>query len=449
VMHILELEKPAGVILTLGGQTPLKLAHRLQTNGVPLLGTPVEAIDRAEDRDRFGELLEELDIRAPEHGSARSIGQAVSVAERIGYPVMVRPSYVLGGRAMRVIYDRESLLQYFDEAARVEPEHPVLIDRFLEDAVEFDVDAICDGRRVVIGGIMQHIEEAGIHSGDSFAVLPPYRVTPIELDVMRDATERLALALGVVGLVNVQFAILDGEVYVLEVNPRASRTVPFLEKATGLPMVEIATRCMLGQSLDDQGIEEPGALARVFVKGPVFPFRRFPQSDRLLGPEMKSTGEVMGIGATFGEAFAKAQLATGIALPTAGRAFLSVNDRDKRALLPIARDLARQGFTLLATGGTQRFLVQHGIEAQWVAKVNEATPDIAQRIHDGDVQLVVNTTLGKQSHYDEVAIRRAATMADVPCITTLSGARAAVDGIRSLGRGPSHPSALQDLHQRS
>ena len=446
VMHILELEKPEGVILTLGGQTPLKLAHRLQHNQVPLIGTPVEAIDRAEDRDRFGALCDKLGIATPANGSARSIDEAKRVAAEVGYPVMVRPSYVLGGRGMRAVDDEASLLQYFEEAARVEPEHPVLIDRFLEDAVEFDVDAVCDGTRVLIGGIMQHIEEAGVHSGDSFAVLPPYRCTPLDLDTMRSITEDLALELGVIGLINVQFAFYQGRMYVLEVNPRASRTVPFLEKATGVPLVEIATRCMLGQSLDDQGVGDAPPLQRIFVKGPVFPFRRFPDSDRLLGPEMKSTGEVMGVGRTFGEAFAKAQLATGIALPTEGCAFLSVNDGDKRALLPIARDLVKLGFALLATSGTQRFLDGHGIEAARIAKVGEGEPDIAHEIHEGRVHLVVNTTLGEKSRYDEVAIRKAATLSDVPCITTMSGARAAVDGIRWLRSESAGIDALQDLH---
>jgi carbamoyl-phosphate synthase large subunit len=446
VMHIVEVEKPDGVILTLGGQTPLKLAHRLQSNGVKLIGTPVEAIDRAEDRDRFGDLCRRLQIHTPENGSARSMDEAITVAERIGYPIMVRPSYVLGGRAMKIVYDRKGLLEYFDVAARVAPEHPVLIDRFLDDAVEFDVDAICDGEAIVIGGMLQHIEEAGIHSGDSFAVLPPYRVTDEERQSMRRITRDVALALGVVGLVNVQFAIHDGTVYVIEVNPRASRTVPFLEKATGLPMVEIATRCMLGQSLHDQQVEEPAQLDRVFVKGPVFPFRRFPLSDRLLGPEMKSTGEVMGIGRAFGEAFSKAHTSTGVRLPDAGRAFISVNDRDKELAIPIARGLAELGFSLLATRGTQHFLRDRGIDCEVVAKVNEGRPDIAEMIHGGQVQLVLNTPLGKKSHYDEEAIRRAATLADVPCITTLSGGRAAVDAIMSQRSSSWAVDALQELH---
>jgi len=445
VMAIVERERPEGVIVTLGGQTPLRLATPLHEAGVPLLGTPMDAIDRAEDRDRFAALLDELAISAPAYGTARRLDEAFAVASRIGYPVMVRPSYVLGGRAMRTVYDEGELAEFFDTAARVSPDHPVLIDRFLEDAVEFDVDAISDGRRVVVAGVLQHIEEAGIHSGDSFAVLPPYRVTPLELEVMRDATERIAIALGVVGLVNIQFASLGGIVYVLEVNPRASRTVPFIEKATGMPIVEIATRCMLGRSLDEQGVEETPP-RHVFVKAPVFPFRKFPDSDRLLGPEMKSTGEVMGIGEDFGIAFAKAQLATGQALPTSGAVFVSVNDRDKQTVLPIARDLAKLGLRLLATRGTAAFLERHGVPAEVVAKVGEGHPNVAELIQAGQVQLIVNTPFGKRSHYDEVAIRRAATFADIPCITTLSGARAAVGGIGALRRGLAPAGSLQELH---
>ncbi len=446
VLHVLEVERPQGVILTLGGQTPLKLAHALREAGIPLLGTAVEAIDRAEDRDRFGELCAALGIAVPEHGSAHDLDEAQRVAARIGYPVMVRPSYVLGGRAMRVVYDEADLAGFFAEAARVAPEHPVLLDRFLEDAIELDVDAICDGQRVVLGGVMQHIELAGVHSGDSFAVLPPYKVSADEIDRMREITSRLALALGVVGLINVQFALHEGRLHVLEVNPRASRTVPFLEKATGRPLVKIATRCMLGRSLDAQGVEEAGELGRVFVKGPVLPFRRFPDSDLLLGPEMKSTGEVMGIGADFGEAFAKAQLATGLALPTGGRAFLSVNDRDKAELLPLARDLHRLGFELVATRGTQRFLSHAGLPCAFVAKVGEDHPDVAEWIEAGRIQLVINTTLGKRSHYDEQAIRRTATLGDVLCITTLSGARAAIDAIARERNGQrSEPLCLQEL----
>ncbi|MFN2370404.1 MAG: carbamoyl-phosphate synthase large subunit, partial [Candidatus Krumholzibacteriia bacterium] len=363
VMDIVERERPDGVIVTLGGQTPLNLAQDLHAAGVPILGTGVEAIDRAEDRDRCGALLAKLGLAAPRAGSARNLDEARAVAARIGYPVMVRPSYVLGGRAMRVVYDPESLEQWFAAAAVVSGEHPVLIDQFLEDAVEFDVDAVCDGTDVLIGGIMQHIEEAGIHSGDSFAVLPAWKTTAAELAFMREATGRIALELGVVGLVNIQFASLGGVVHVLEINPRASRTVPFLEKATGRDLARIATRCMLGITLQQQGATEHGALGRTFVKGPVFPFRRFPRTDHLLGPEMKSTGEVMGIGRDFGEAFARAQLATGQGLPTGGTVFVSVNDHDKEACLPVVRDLHGLGFAILATAGTAAFLNRRGVPA--------------------------------------------------------------------------------------
>ncbi len=445
VMDIVELEKPAGVIVTLGGQTPLNLAKDLHETGVPLLGTGVEAIDRAEDRDRCGALLQKLGIAAPRAGSARSLAEAHATAERIGYPVMVRPSYVLGGRAMRVVYDAESMDQWFAEAAVVSGEHPVLIDQFLEDAVEFDVDAVCDGTDVLIGGIMQHIEEAGIHSGDSFAVLPAWKTTAEELDVMRDATRRIALELGVVGLVNIQFASFGGQVHVLEINPRASRTVPFLEKATGRDLARIATRCMLGIGLAEQGVTEHGELDRFFVKGPVFPFRRFPRTDHMLGPEMKSTGEVMGVGRDFGEAFARAQMATGQGLPAEGTVFISVNDNDKEACLPIARELHELGFEVTATAGTAIFLTHFGVPARTVAKVGEDEPHIGALIRDGGVQMVINTPLGKQSRYDETAIRREARARDIPCITTLSGARAAVDGIRALRRGLDAVVSLQSL----
>ncbi len=443
VKHIVERENPDGVIVTLGGQTPLNLARELHDVGVPILGTSVDAIEQAEDRDSFGEVVDRLGIPVPRYGSAMSLDNAVRVAEKIGYPVMVRPSFVLGGRAMRIVYDEAGLRTYFDEAVSVSHKHPVLIDRFLEDAVEFDVDAVCDGKEVIIGGILQHIEEAGVHSGDSFAVLPAYRVTPIELEVMREMTTRLALELGVVGLMNVQFASFEGMVHVIEVNPRASRTVPFLEKATGVPLTGAAVRAMLGESFAAQGVCEAGPLGRVYLKGPVFPFRRFPKSDRLLGPEMKSTGEVMGVGSTFGAAFAKAQLATGQGLPGEGTVFISVNDRDKTAVLPIARDLCDLGFRLLATKGTATYLEKQNVACGPIAKVGEGTPNIEECILEGKVQMVINTPLGKKSRYDETPIRRSATLADIPCITTLSCARAAVDGIRSLKEGLEEVVALQ------
>ena len=447
VMHIVDIEKPAGVILTLGGQTPLNLAGALAEAGVKILGTGVDAIDRAEDRDRCGIMLDKLGISYPRAGSALDIDEALATAAEVGYPVMVRPSYVLGGRAMRVVYDDDGLRRYFEEARSASGEHPVLIDQFLEDAVEFDVDAVCDGRDVLIGGIMQHIEEAGIHSGDSFAVLPPFKTTPHEIAVMRSHTRKIALSLGVVGLINIQFASFQGKIQVLEINPRASRTVPFLEKATGMDLSRIATRCMLGITLAKQGVREHLPAGRVFVKGPVFPFRRFPRTDHLLGPEMKSTGEVMGIGRNFGEAFARAQLSTGQGLPAGGTVFVSVNDNDKDELLPIARDLAGLGYRMLATGGTARFLTKNEIPAAVVAKVGEGSPHIGQVIRDGGVQMVINTPLGARSRFDESAIRREARAMDIPCITTLSGGRAAVDGIRALRKGLNSVTSLQDLHK--
>jgi len=447
VMHIIDIEQPEGVILTLGGQTPLNLAGTLAEAGVKILGTGVNAIDRAEDRNRCGALLDDLDIAYPRAGSAHHVDEAVATAAKVGYPVMVRPSYVLGGRAMRVVYDDDGLRRYFEEARSVSGKHPVLIDQFLEDAVEFDVDAVCDGHDVLIGGIMQHIEEAGIHSGDSFAVFPPHKTTPEEISVMRNHTLRIARSLGVVGLLNIQFASHAGKIKVLEINPRASRTVPFLEKATGVDLSRIATRCMLGITLADQRVREFVPRDRVFVKGPVFPFRRFPRTDHLLGPEMKSTGEVMGIGRDFGEAFARAQLSTGQGLPSTGTVFLSVNDNDKSGLLPIARDLAGLGYRMLATGGTARYLKKNNIAAAEVAKVGEGEPHIGQVIRAGDVQMVINTPLGKRSRFDESAIRREARAMDIPCITTLSGGRAAVDGIRALRRGLDTVISLQALHE--
>jgi len=446
VMHIIEKENPLGVIVSLGGQTPLNLANELEQAGVRILGTSVAAIDRAEDRDRFAEMVKMLEIPAPDFGTARTLKEAFLVASHIGYPIMVRPSYVLGGRAMRIVYDAKGLKRYFDEAVKVAPEHPVLIDRFLEDAVEFDVDAVCDGKKVMIGGILQHIEEAGIHSGDSFAVLPAYRVTPAELEIMKEYTTRIALELDAVGLLNIQFASFEETIHVLEVNPRASRTIPFIEKARGTPLTGIAVRCMLGKDFEEQNIAEQKSFKHVFVKGPVFPFQRFPKSDRLLGPEMKSTGEVMGVGETFGDAFSRAQLASGQGLPDDGSIFISVNDRDKQGVLPIAEDLVKLGFSLLATKGTAAFLNKHNLSCEHIDKVGEGTPNIADRLLSGSVSMVINTPLGKKSRYDEVPIRSSATRVNIPCITTLSGARAAVDGIKAIREGFGKVTALQHFH---
>jgi len=447
VLAVIEREKPQGVIIQLGGQTPLKLAHGLAAAGVPIWGTPPAAIDLAEDRKLFGALLAEEGILQPENGTAFSQEEALEVSRRIGFPVVVRPSYVLGGRAMAVCYDETTLARYMKEAADVSPGHPVLLDRFLEDAFELDVDLLADGKRAVIAGLMQHIEEAGIHSGDSAAVLPPYRVSQADQDVMRDIARRLALRLGVIGLMNVQFAMQNGRIYVLEVNPRASRTVPFIAKAVGVPLVKIAVRVMAGKSLEELGFTEEPEVPGVFVKAPVFPFRRFPGVDPVLGPEMKSTGEVMGVSSTFGSGFAKAWLAAGHKLPLAGTAFLSVHDRDKPSLLPIARRLAELGFDLAATAGTAAFLEQGGLKVRTMLKVHEARPHVVDHLINGEVALVVNTPLGRASFEDDGAIRRTALKYDIPCITTLSGAMAAAEGIAALQRDGLGVRSLQEIHK--
>jgi carbamoyl-phosphate synthase large subunit len=447
VLAVIDREKPQGVIIQLGGQTPLKLARGLAAAGVPIWGTPPHAIDLAEDRKQFGALLAEEGILQPENGTASSEEEALEVCRRIGFPVVVRPSYVLGGRAMAVCYDERTLHRYIKEAADVSPGHPVLLDRFLEDAFELDVDLISDGKKAVIAGILQHIEEAGIHSGDSAAVLPPYRVSQADQDVMRDIARRLALRLGVVGLMNVQFAMKDGRIYVLEVNPRASRTVPFIAKAVGVPLVKLAVRVMAGKSLDEVGFTEEPEVPGVFVKAPVFPFRRFPGVDPVLGPEMKSTGEVMGVSNSFGNGFAKAWLGAGHKLPLSGTAFLSVHDRDKPSLLPIARRLAELGFDLAATAGTATFLEKGGLQVRTMLKVHEARPHVVDHLINGDVALVVNTPLGQASFEDDGAIRRTALKYDIPCITTLSGAMAAAEGIAALQRDGLGVRPLQEVHK--
>jgi len=446
VMNIVELERPEGVVIQFGGQTPLKLALPLQRAGVRILGTSPDAIDLAEDRRRFSDLLVSLGIPQPESGTAASLPEAKEVAARIGYPVLVRPSYVLGGRAMAIVYDEAHLEGYVREAVSASPEHPVLIDRFLEDAFEVDVDALGDGERVVIGGIMEHIEEAGIHSGDSSAVLPPYKIAERHLETIRDMTRRLGLALAVRGLMNVQFAIRNETVYVLEVNPRASRTVPFVSKATGVPLAKVAARIMAGRTLREQGVVEDLTVSRVFIKTPVFPFPKFPGSDILLGPEMKSTGEVMGISEDFGIAFAKAQAAAGNIIPTEGTAFISVNDHDKGGVLPHARALHQIGFDLIATEGTAEFLNAQGVPAERVFKVNEGRPNIVDRIKSGGIHLIINTPLGRESFYDDGPIRTNATLHGVLCVTTLTAAAATVQAIRALRKHTVTVSALQDIH---
>ena len=432
VLEIVEREKPLGVIVQLGGQTPLNLARPLQEAGVPILGTSVDAIDRAEDRGRFEQVCRIVEATAPKNGMATSEEQALAIAEDIGYPVLVRPSYVLGGRAMEIVYDATSLMGYFERAVRASPDHPVLVDRFIEDAFEADVDALCDGTDVVICGIMQHIEDAGVHSGDSACVLPPYLLGADEIAEIKDKTRRFALELGVVGLLNIQYAIRDGVVYVLEVNPRASRTVPFVSKATGVPLARLAARIMAGEKIADLDIPEEPPVAGVAVKEAVFPFDRF-EVDVLLGPEMRSTGEVMGFDDSFGMAIAKAQAASYNLLPVKGGTLVvTVNDRDKPTVTPILRRLHDLGFVIWATKGTYDYLTRLGMPCDQVYKVGEGRPDIVDRIVSGKVDLLINTPLGKKSQYDDYAMRRAAITHKVPYFTTMSATSAACDALIAL-----------------
>jgi carbamoyl-phosphate synthase large subunit len=446
VMNIVELEKPEGVVIQFGGQTPLRLALPLFRAGVPILGTSPDAIDLAEDRKRFSALLTELGIPQPESGTAVSLVEAKEVAGRIGYPVLVRPSYVLGGRAMAIVYDDTRLEGYVREAVKASPEHPILVDRFLEDAFEVDVDAVGDGERVVIGGILQHIEEAGVHSGDSAMVLPTYKITAPHLQTIREYTRRLGLALGVKGLMNVQYAIKDDVVYVLEVNPRASRTTPFVSKATGIPLAKVAARVMAGRSLAEQGITEDLTVNRFFVKESVFPFLKLTGSDILLGPEMKSTGEVMGISQDFGIAFAKSQSAAGFTIPTAGTVFISVNEHDKPGVLPHARELDALGMRILATRGTAEYLNAHGVPAEMVLKVNEGRPNCVDLIKSREIDIIFNTPLGRESFYDDGAIRKSATAHGVLVVTTLTAVAATVQAIRALREKSLDMVSLQEIH---
>jgi carbamoyl-phosphate synthase large subunit len=438
VLEIVQREQPEGVIVQLGGQTPLKLTRPLEAAGVRILGTSPDAIDIAEDRRRFDRIARELGLTQPPNGTATNTDEALDVAERIGYPVLVRPSYVLGGRAMQIVYDPASLRDYFATAARASEERPVLIDRFLEDAFECDVDAISDGSRVVIGGIMQHIEDAGIHSGDSACVLPPYLIGESDLQVMREQTVALASALGVVGLMNVQYAIKDGIVYVLEVNPRASRTIPFVSKAIGVPLASLAARVMMGETLDEIGFTEEIVPPYVSVKEAVFPFNKFPGTDPVLGPEMRSTGECMGISDSFGSAFAKSQLAASNGLPLEGAVLITVVDSDKPTVTPIARRFHEMGFRILATSGTAAYLRARGIPAKSVLKVYEGRPNCLDLLVNHDMQLLINTPMGKHAQEDDYVLRQAAIVNRVSYTTTMSAANAACDAILSLrSRRPS------------
>ncbi|MHB1707613.1 MAG: carbamoyl-phosphate synthase large subunit, partial [Acidithiobacillus sp.] len=445
VLEIVAVEKPQGVIVQFGGQTPLKLANDLEAAGVPIIGTSPDSIDLAEDRERFQQLLSRLGLRQPENRIARSVAEAQLQARELGYPLVVRPSYVLGGRAMRIVYSEEDLDHYMHEAVRISSEQPILLDRFLNNAMEVDIDAVADGQMVVVGGIMEHIEQAGVHSGDSACCLPPYSLSNEIQDELRRQTRALANALGVVGLMNCQFAVQDGKIYVLEVNPRASRTVPFVSKATGRPLAKIASRCMVGKSLAEQGVHEYTHPTHFSVKEAVFPFIKFPGVDVLLGPEMKSTGEVMGIGASFGEAFLKAQLGAGERFPTAGTIFLSVRDADKAGLPAVARRLADLGFRLIATRGTAAFLQTQGLSVEAVNKVTEGRPHIVDAIKNAKVQLIINTVDEKQSVRDSFSIRRAALQMGITYYTTLAGATAGAAALQELLTQERSVIRLQDL----
>lgn len=448
VMDIIDVEQPDGVVVTLGGQTPLKLARALEDAGVVVMGTKPEAIDLAEDRDRFAEILDELHITYPAAGMASSFEEACRVADRIGFPLLVRPSYVLGGRGMVIAYDAKYLEKYMAEAARITPDHPVYLDRFLEGAIECDVDALCDGDDVYIGGVLEHIEEAGVHSGDSACCIPPFTLSESQVSQLRSITRRLAKRLGVVGLINIQFAIKDMVVYVIEANPRASRTVPFVSKATGVPLAKLAARIMSGEKIASFDLpDDERRQAHFCVKEAVMPFGRFPGSDVVLGPEMKSTGEVMGIAHNFPAAYAKTQAAASMKLPTSGTCFVSVCDRDKRAILPLARDLVRMGFTLVSTSGTARALGSANIPCEEVGRVSEPEPNIATLIADGKIDLMINTPFGQETRSDGYHLRTMAVRQNLCYVTTLAGAQAFVSAIDNLCDEKLPIIALQDLDQ--
>ncbi len=446
VMNIIETEKPEGVIVQFGGQTPLKLAIPLMNAGVKILGTSPENIDAAEDRKKFGALLNRLHIQCPEYGTASSFEEARQIANTITYPVLVRPSYVLGGRAMEIVYDDEALEGYMTQAINVSPEHPILVDKFLSDAYEYDVDALSDGKDVFIGGIMQHIEEAGIHSGDSSCVLPPYSTSDDVMAKLRTFTIALAKELNVIGLINIQYAVQNSDVYVLEVNPRASRTVPFVSKAIGIPLAKMAAKIMTGKTLGDLGLTHEIIPKYTSVKDPVFPFAKFPGIRMYLGPEMRSTGEVMGIAENFPKALAKAHIAAGMQMPVSGGVFITVNDRDKSKIAPIARELSELGFIIYATEGTQKILVQNGIDAKHVFKIHEGRPNVVDRIKNKEIQLVINTPTGKAAKLDERYIGEAAMMFKIPLITTIPGAIGLVKGIKAIIDEKLDVTSLQEHH---
>ena len=448
VLNIVDREQPEGVIVQFGGQTPLNLAVPLQVSGVRILGTSPSSIDRAEDRERFKAMLVKLGLVQPENGTGTSFEEAKQIASEIGYPVVVRPSYVLGGRAMEIVYDESSLEAFMQQALEASPERPILIDKFLEDAIEVDVDAVSDGERTVIGGIMEHIEEAGVHSGDSACALPPYTLGRKIVDVIRENTVALAQELDVRGLINIQYAVKNDVVYVLEVNPRASRTVPFVSKATGVPLAKIAAKVMVGRTLEELRFTKEVEVKHTAVKESVFPFSRFPGVDTVLGPEMKSTGEVMSIDEWFGTAFAKGQIAAGQRLlPLDGTAFVTVNNQDKRSVIFIVKKLVDLGFHIVATEGTARVLCNNEVEAEIVPKLGEDRPDAIDRMKNGDIHLIINTPGGKQERMDEQRMRSVAVSLGIPLITTISGAQAVVNGIEALKKRGYGVRTVQEYHR--
>lgn len=448
VLNICHYEKNVkGIVVSFGGQTPLKISKELENNGLKILGTSSKSIDIAEDRNKFGKLLDRLDIPKPEYGTANDPASSIKIANRIGYPVLLRPSYVLGGRAMRIVYNDDQVRSFFTDEIEVSKDHPVLIDKFLEEAREIDVDAICDGEEVYIAGIMQHIEEAGIHSGDSTSILPPISINKNNLKQIKEYTKKIALELNVIGLLNIQFAVKDYIVYVLEANPRASRTVPFVSKTTGVPVVMIAAKVIAGKKLKDFKLKNFEDLKYIGVKESIFPFQKFPKVKMFLGPEMRSTGEVMGIAKTFGEAMAKAQESTGASMPVKGNIFVSVNENDKKKkTIDIIKEYVNLGFGVIATAGTSKFLNENGIVSEPVFKVNEGRPNIVDRIKNGDIQIVINTPLGSESRYDEYAIGWEAVQNKIPFITTLSAASSFAKGIVNIKEDNMEVMSLQDYY---
>jgi carbamoyl-phosphate synthase large subunit len=447
VLSIIEAEKPEGVIVQFGGQTPLKLAVPLEKEGIRILGTSPDSIDRAEDRRRFKELLHKLDLKQPESDTALSVEEAIAAATKIGYPVMVRPSYVLGGRAMEIVYDEDSLRNYMERAVKASPDHPILVDKYLNDAIEVDVDAVSDGTYVIVGGVMEHIEEAGIHSGDSACSLPPYSLEKEITEEIKRQTRALAKELGVIGLMNVQFAVKKKEIYILEVNPRASRTIPFVSKATGVPLAKVAAKVMTGKTLKELGLTKEKEISHVAVKEAVFPFDKFPGVDTILGPEMKSTGEVMGIDEDFGRAYAKAQIASNNRIPLSGKIVISIRDQDKPGICSVVERLFAAGFSVIATRGTAAFLSEKGLPVEVINKVAEGRPHIVDLIKNKEITFVINTVSGAQAQKDSFSIRRSALQYGVPYTTTVAGARAVVNAIESMKKKQISIKSIQEYHQ--